>query len=155
MKKRIISAAARHDAQAQDEGWLPLDGVAEVEITSESPAHPIEAALAPGGAGWKAEAPGEQAVRLKFDPPLALRRVRIVIEEDKHERTQQFVLRASMNGQWHELIRQQFNFSPLGATREQEEYRVELSSVAALELTIIPDLASGDARASLRELRLA
>jgi hypothetical protein len=51
-------------------------------------------------------------------------------------------------------VRQQYHFSPSGATEEFEEYRVELEDVAALELTIIPNL-SGGSYASLAQLRLA
>jgi hypothetical protein len=42
----------------------------------------------------------------------------------------------------------------LGATEEIEEYQVELEDVAALELTIIPNLRGGS-YASLVQLRLA
>ena len=48
----------------------------------------------------------------------------------------------------------QYRFSPSGATEEMEEYQVELEDVAALELTIIPNL-SGGSYASLAQLRLA
>ena len=41
------------------------------------------------------------------------------------------------------------------ATREVEDYAVELSDVTALELTIVPDTSRGPARASLLALRLA
>jgi hypothetical protein len=51
-------------------------------------------------------------------------------------------------------VRQQYHFSPSGATEEIEEYQVELEDVAALELTIIPSL-SGGSYASLAQLRLA
>jgi hypothetical protein len=49
-------------------------------------------------------------------------------------------------------VRQQYHFSPSGATEEFEDYRVELEDVAALEL--IPNL-SGGSFASLAQLRLA
>ena len=37
-------------------------------------------------------------------------------------------------------MRQQWNFSAPTSTREIEEYAVELSDVALLELTIVPDI---------------
>ena len=53
-------------------------------------------------------------------------------------------------------MRQQWNFSPPDATREIEDYRVELSDVTVLELVIVPDKSRGEAvRASLKSLRLA
>jgi len=69
-------------------------------------------------------------------------------------RTQEFVLRWSPNleGALREIVRQQWNFSPPHTTMEVEEYRVELSDVTVLKLTITPDIAGGAARASLNSL---
>ncbi len=72
-------------------------------------------------------------------------------------RTQEFVLRASSNpgGPFREIVRQQWNFSAPTSTREIEDYRVELSEVTLLELTIVPNISGGAARASLKSLRLS
>jgi hypothetical protein len=43
---------------------------------------------------------------------------------------------------------------PLGTIREVEDYTVDLNGVTVLELTIVPDLSGGNARASLISLRL-
>ena len=43
MRKRII-ALDQQQASAPDEDWLNVEELAEVEITSEDPAHPIESA---------------------------------------------------------------------------------------------------------------
>jgi hypothetical protein len=51
--------------------------------------------------------------------------------------------------------RQQWNFSPPGTVREVEDYLVDLSNVTVVELEIVPDKSSGEARASLESLRLA
>lgn len=158
MKKRMINPAPRSEGEPVDADWLRLDELVEVEITSESAAHPIEAALrGDGGLGWRADAPGAQIIRLCFEKPRTIRRVRVVIEERERERTQEFVLRAAAatGGPWRELARQQFNFSPSGATREQEDYGVNLPVVAALELAIVPDIGGGDAFASLQQMRVA
>ena len=55
----------------------------------------------------------------------------------------------------HEIIRQQWNFSPHGATTQTEDLNVDLTSVTLLELSIVPDIGAGPARASLARLRLA
>ena len=47
MRKRIIAPVQKGTA-SPDENWLNLDGLAEVEITSEDAAHKIEFALLPG-----------------------------------------------------------------------------------------------------------
>jgi hypothetical protein len=109
-----------------------------------------------GATGWRAESPGEQTIRLLFEAPQRLRRIRLLFREQKDERTQEFVLRWSpmADGQSRDIVRQQYHFSPAGATQEIEEYRVEFEDVAALELTIIPNL-SGGSYASLAQLRLA
>ncbi|MFW6113154.1 MAG: hypothetical protein ACOC8G_02420 [Thermodesulfobacteriota bacterium] len=146
------------EAPAAEPGWLDIEGVAEAEITSEEADYPIEAALVPGtGPGWRAAEPGEQTVRLLFDEPLRLRRIQVVFQEDEQERTQEFVLRwsADRGRTYREIVRQQYNFSPPGLTREVEDYNVELDGVTALEVKIIPDISGGRARASLAQLRLA
>ena len=52
-------------------------------------------------------------------------------------------------------MRQQYTFSPGGATSEIEELEVDLAGVTVLELTIIPDQGRGQVHASLAEWRLA
>jgi hypothetical protein len=129
-----------------------------VEVTSEDSAHPIEHALVPGReAGWRAAEPGPQTIRLLFDQPQRLRRIALAFEEAERERSQEFVLlwQPVGQGRFLEIVRQQWNFSPPGTTREVEDYRVELVEAAALELRIVPDRSGGPARASLAEWRLA
>jgi hypothetical protein len=156
MRKRISSQRQR-ESQPVNTGWLDLEAVARVEVTSEDAAHPIESALLPVGAtGWRAESPGEQTVRLLFEVPQSLRRIRLLFREEKEARTQEFILRwsRSVDSSSRDIVRQQYHFSPSGSTEEFEEYRVELEDVAALELAIIPNL-SGGSYASLAQLRLA
>jgi hypothetical protein len=156
MRKSIIGQGPP-EVSAAEPGWLDLEPLTQVEITSEEAGSSIESALIPGtGPGWRAAQPGEQTIRLLFDEPLKLRQVQVVFQEDERERTQEFVLRWSPDGgqTYREIVRQQYNFSPPGATREVEDYTVELAGVTALELTIVPDISGGSARASLAQLRL-
>lgn len=157
MRKTIVTPAQKESATA-DQDWLNVEGLAEVEITSEDAAHPIESALVPGGApGWRAAGPGKQTIRLVFTAPQRLRRIKLVFEETRAERTQEYDLRWSADGgkSFREIVRQQWNFSPQGATRQTEDHRVELSGVTALELNIVPDKSGGNALASLAQLRVA
>ncbi|HEX6433415.1 MAG TPA: hypothetical protein VFZ87_04210, partial [Gemmatimonadales bacterium] len=138
--------------------WLDLESMARVELTSEDPDHPIETALVPNeGSGWRAGEPGPQRIRLIFHQPQRLRRIMLRFDEPRGERTQEFALRWSPDGgrSFQELVRQQYTFSPAGATSEVEDLNVDLASVTALELTIIPDQGREQARASLSEWRLA
>jgi hypothetical protein len=157
MRKRIIGHGPREVAAAEP-GWLDLDLLAQVEITSEDADYPIESALIPGtGLGWRAAQPGEQLIRLLFDEPRSLRRIHLMFHEGEQERTQEFVLRWSADGgqSYREIVRQQYNFSPPGATREVEDYEIDLDGVTVLELKIVPDISGGRARASLAQLRVA
>ena len=157
MRKRIIGHAPSEVAAAEP-GWVDIDLLAQIEITSEDADYPIESALIPGtGLGWRAAQPGEQLIRLLFDAPLSLRRLHLKFHEGEQERTQEFVLRWSADrGQsYREILRQQFTFSPPAATREVEDYEVDLHGVTALELKIVPDISGGRAHASLAQLRVA
>jgi|SRR6476469_7066891 len=153
MQKRMV-----HASVAPLPGtWLDLDVLADVELTSEDAAHPVEAALMSGdGSGWFASERGTQSIRLVFHSPQRLRRIRLRFDEAEAERTQEFTLRWSSDGgrTFREVVRQQYTFSPAGATSEVEDLNVDLAAVTALELTIIPDQ-SGQAHASLAEWRMA
>ena len=156
MRKRIVNPV-QQETPSPDLEWLNIEGLAEVEITSEDAAHPIESALLPNQSGWRAAGPGKQTIRLKFDSPQRIRRIWINFVEPSTERTQEYVLRWSPDGgqSFHEIVRQQWNFSPQGATSETEHLQVELPAVTELELSIIPDISGGNAIASLAQLRLA
>jgi hypothetical protein len=138
--------------------WLDVERAALVEVTSEDNDHPVESAFVSGDAlGWRAAVPGTQTIRLIFDQPQKLRAILLVFEENDIPRTQEFVLRWSPDGgsSFREIVRQQWNFSPGVATREVEEYQLDLSGVTVLELMINPHIGGGVARASLKSLRLS
>lgn len=158
MRKKVIKQPS--GATPTGETWLDLAQLAQVEVTSEEEANPVESALLLGSLGqnqigWRAAEPGEQLLRLLFDEPQTLRRISLVFET-KETRTQEFVLRyLAASGQFQEVARQQFNFSEGGANQEVETYEVNLEGVEVLELVITPDISGGEARASLERLRLA
>lgn len=157
MRKRLINDLSP-TGPAATVVWLKLEDLAEVEISSEDAAHPIEAALLPGaGSGWRAATPGTQTIRLLFPQPQRLRRIRLHFVEESGPRTQEYVLRwsADEGRSFREIVRQQWNFSPPGAICESEEHQVELSGVGVLELVINPDIGNDGAFASLAQLRLA
>ena len=156
MRKRIVTPTPA-TAHAQED-WLDLEHAATVEVTSEDKDFPIESSLSlEPRQGWRAAQSGTQTIRLVFDEPQELKRIALVFEENEMTRTQEFVLRASSNpaGPFRDIVRQQWNFSAPTSTREIEEYSVQLSDVALLELTIVPDISGGAVRASLKSLRLS
>ena len=157
MRKRLIKLDQKQNVDSAQK-WLDVEKLAVVEVSSENDAFPIESALLPGkGSGWRASGPGKQIIRLLFDNPQRLQCIRLAFEELEMERTQEYVLRWSKdNGQsYQEIIRQQWNFSPEGATSEIEDYHLELPAATILELSINPDISGRNAFASLKELRLA
>jgi hypothetical protein len=157
MRKHIISKSVQ-GVIPSDQNWLDLESLAQAELTSEDVSYPIESALKSiEGSGWRASEPGLQTVRLLFDKPLRVSRIHLVFQENERERTHEFVLRwSSDNGQsYREIVRQQYNFSIPDNTRQIEDYAVDLVGLTTLELSIVPDISGGSARASIAQLRLA
>ena len=108
MRKRV--SRQLQEGVSSECNWLNVEELAEVEITSEDAAHPIESALVPGGtSGWRAAEPGDQTIRLLFHHPQQLRRIWINFVELETARTQEYVLRwSSDNGRsFREIVRQQ------------------------------------------------
>jgi hypothetical protein len=157
MRKRLITPTPE-TVWPRGQGWLDLARTAVVEVTSEEPDYPVESALVFGEMrGWRAAMPGTQTIRLVFDQPQRLKHIALVFEDNEATRTQEFVLRWSPdNGSsFREIVRQQWNFSPHGSKHEVEEYQVQLSNVTVLELTVVPSISGGAARASLKSLCLS
>jgi hypothetical protein len=157
MRKQIINQEPQHVASV-DQEWLDLQSLAQVELTSEDAAYPIEAALVPsGGSGWRAGHGGKQTIRLRFDKVQRVRRIQLLFQEDQQARTQEFLLLWSPDSglSYRDIVRQQYTFSPPGMTREFEDYAVDLAGVTTLELRIVPNISGGDARASVAQLRVA
>ena len=157
MRTRLIIPTPE-TVRSRAEGWLDVERAAVVEITAEEKGYPVESAFVSGEMrGWRAAEPGPQTIRLIFDQPQKLKQISLVFEEKEIPRTQEFVLRWSSDGgsSFREIVRQQWNFSPPQTIREVEEYQVELSNVAGLELVIVPNMSGAAARASLKSLRLS
>ncbi len=137
--------------------WLDVTHIASVQASSQHSRHPIEDAFSATGDGWRASEPGEQVIRVVFRSPRTIGRIRIVFNEAAHDRTQEFTLVWSAHrGETHrQIVRQQVTFSRSGATREQQEYDVELRDASQLELRIVPDIERREAVATLAEFRFA
>lgn len=158
MRKRTIQQGTQGIPTVDDQDWLDLENLAQVELTSEDAEHPIESALKMNTAsGWRAQHPGKQTIRLLFDKPHSIKHIQLLFQEDERARTQEFSLHWSPGGgvSYREVVRQQYNFSPPDVNRELEDYAVDLEALTMLELSITPDISGGEARASLACLRLA
>jgi uncharacterized protein (DUF736 family) len=158
MRKSIIDLATLDTGPRSEQEWLDLEPVARLEVTSEEPNFPIESALSSGtGPGWRASQKGQQIIRIIFDQPRPLRRIRLEFSEVEIERTQEFTLRWSpgSDGTFRDIVRQQWSFSPHGSTSEVEDYQVSLDRVSVLELALRPDLTAGKGNATLAKWRVA
>jgi hypothetical protein len=68
MRKRIVESHHAQRGGESDQGWLDLEQIATVEVTSEDPSFPIEYAFgSKDGPGWRASRAGEQQIRIIFD----------------------------------------------------------------------------------------
>ena len=152
MRKTVIDPATVRSELRPEQEWLDLEEMAKVEVTSEDPSFPLESALVSGkGPGWRAAQRGKQIIRIIFDKPTRLRRIRLEFSETEIARTQEFTLQwsAESGGPFREIVRQQWSFSPEGSTSEIEDYQVNLDSVSVLELGLKPDLTPANAFATL------
>ena len=159
MRKSIVSPSAVATTPIS-EVWRDLERIARVEISSEDEQFPIEHALGKKETtGWRAAETGPQLIRLQFDEPQNIKRLRLRFVERAAERTQEFAVFAGTGSQLKEIVRQQWTFSPYGSTEETEDYTVNLSGITTLELKIDPDRSHDPKQsreyASLQSLRLA
>jgi len=147
MRNRVIKQETRETRDAGRE-WLDLVLRVLAELTSEDAGYPVEAALGiQAGAGWCAQQPGKQTIRLLFDAPRRIRSIQLVFEENDLAPAQEFAIRwtPGSGAPWQEIVRQQYSFSPPDSRREVKDYVVDIDRLAQLDLTIIPDI-SGEER---------
>ena len=65
MRKRIMDQNTE-DASVSNQHWLNAEALAEVEVTSEDAAYPIESGLlSETAAGWRAAQPGPQTAAIR------------------------------------------------------------------------------------------
>jgi hypothetical protein len=81
---------------------------------------------------------------LEFDRPQTISRLVYEVEEPARERTQE--VRVEVLEDWgrsyRQIVVQEYNFSPGGATYQREELRFNLGGVTHLRLTIVPPRAA-------------
>src|SRR6202023_4044172 len=120
---RKIIKRADTELASEKGAWLDVSALAQVEVTSEDPLYPIEAAFTDGDKrGWRAAEPGKQTIRLVFDEPQQIRRILLRFVDLHAERTQQFTLQWSKDktDALRPLFQQQWNFSPSGSSSHTE-----------------------------------
>ncbi|WP_447983333.1 discoidin domain-containing protein [Nitrospira sp. Nam74] len=139
---------------------ISIADVATVLVTSELSDHPIDhmcdGQRGPGSTRWIAEQSGDQTIVLAFDTARTIETVSLEIEEREVSRTQELTLAVSRDGgqTYQEVLRQEFNFSPSGATFEHEKWRLGAEGITNLRVWIRPDKGGKPCRASITSLVL-
>jgi len=158
IRKRPLDAEAATSARAA--GEIDIAGCATIAYSSEDPAHPVEHLLdghsGPGATRWmSARADTIEHIVLEFDRPQTISRLVYEVEEATRERTQEVRVEVSEDGArtYRQILVQEYNFSPRGATYQREEQRLDLDRVTHLRLTIVPNK-NGSGTATLTALRL-
>src|SRR5260370_26508104 len=126
----------------------------------DAEAHAVEHLLdghsGPGATRWMSARPDiTEHIVIEFDRTQAISRLVYEVEETMRERTQEVRVEVSEDGgrSYRQILVQEYNFSPGGATYQREEQRVNLRQVTHLRLTIVPNK-SGSGTATLTALRL-
>jgi F5/8 type C domain len=158
LRKRPLEADAAASGCAANE--IDIVSRATISYSSEDPAHPVEHLLdgqsGPGATRWmSAHADTIEHIVLQFDRPQTISRLVYEVEEATRERTQEVRVEVSEDGArtYRQILVQEYNFSPRGATCQREEQRLDLDRVTHLRLTIVPNK-NGSGTATLTALRL-
>ena len=150
MRKQILPLQGPAES-----GAIDVPSLATVYVTSEDGAHPIDLAFdgrhGQGATHWLAEQAGPQQIMIAFDHPQTIQKVVIETEEREATRTQEMTLSISKDGgrTYRDVHRQEFNFSPDGATWEREEWTLAEQAVTHVRLGIKPDKGGRASRAAL------
>lgn len=158
LRKRPLEAEAATSARAA--GEIDIAGCATIAYSSEDPAHPVEHMLdgrnGPGATRWVSARPDTvEHIVIEFDRPQPVSRLLYEVEETLRERTQEVRLDVSEDGgqSYRQILVQEYNFSPRGATYQREEQRLDLDRVTHLRLAIVPNK-NGSGTATLTALHL-
>lgn len=158
IRKRPLAADAPANAGAT--GEIDIAGCATIAYSSEQPDHPIEHLLdnnsGLGATRWISARPNTiEHILVEFDRPQAISRLVYEVEEAERERTQEVRVEVSEDGgrTYCQILVQEYNFSPGGATYQREEQRFNRRQVSHLRLTIVRNK-NGSGTATLTTFRL-
>jgi hypothetical protein len=157
IRKRLLESEPSNSPTAEA---IDLARDATLLYSSEDPAFPIERILdgnpkTPAARWTSARTDTTETIVIAFDRPHTVSRLVYEVDECDAERTQEMRIEASMDGErtYHQVLIQEYTFSPQGATHELEDLRVDLSGVTHLRLVIIPNK-HGSGTATLSTLKL-
>jgi len=158
LRERPLTADAQANTGASAE--IDIAGCATIAYSSEAPDQPVEHLLdghaGPGATRWISARPDTiEHILVEFDRPQAISRLVYEVEEAEQERTQEVRVEVSEDGgrTYRQILVQEYNFSPGGATYQREEQRFNLRQISHLRLTIVPNK-NGSGTATLTTFRL-
>ena len=158
LRKRPLTADTQANTGASAE--IDIAGCATIAYSSEAGDQPVEHLLdghaGPGATRWISARPDTiEQILVEFDRPQAISRLVYEVEEAERERTQEVRVEVSEDGgrTYRQILVQEYNFSPGGATYQREEQRFNLRQISHLRLTIVPNK-NGSGTATLTTFRL-
>lgn len=158
MRKRLMNEQISEYGGGR--GRVDVASLASFRFSSEDPNHPldhlIDGCCGRGGTRWAgAQADTTECIELEFDPAQEISRLIYEVEESRVERTQQVRVEISTDrGRiYRQVLAQDFNFSPHGATFQREEIGLDAGPVTHVKLTIVPSK-GGSGVATLTSLQL-
>ena len=158
LRKRPLEGSAPANTGAT--GAIDIAGCATIAYSSEQPDHPVEHLLdghsGLGATRWIGARPDTiEHILVEFDRPQTISRLVYEVEETERERTQEVRVEVSEDGgrTYRQILVQEYNFSPGGATYQREEQRFNLRQISHLRLTIVPNK-HGSGTATLTTFRL-
>jgi len=158
MQKRLMSEQVTGFVGGR--GQIDVAGLASFRFSSEDPDHPldhlIDGRCGRGATRWAgAQADTTECIELAFDPAQEISRLIYEVEESRVARTQQVRVEISTDHGciYRQVLAQDYNFSPYGATFQREEVDLDPRPITHLKLTIVPNK-GGSGVATLTSLQL-
>jgi hypothetical protein len=151
-----------------DKASMPGESAGEIDIArhaalacwSEDPDHPLEHLLdghfGPGATRWASARPNAtEYIVLEFDHVQRVSRLIYEVEERREQRSQEVRVEvwSDRDRTYRQVLVQDYNFSPQGATFEHEDVQLDLPAISHMRLTIVPNK-GGSGIATLTSLRL-
>jgi len=158
IRKRLMSDKV---SMTQDSaGEIDIARYAALAYSSEDPKHPLEHLIdrhfGQGATRWASAVPdATEYIALEFDHVQGISRLIYEVEERQEQRTQEVRIEvwSARDRSYRQVLVQDFNFSPQGATFEHEDVQLDLPAISHMRLTIVPNT-RGSGIATLTSLRL-
>jgi hypothetical protein len=158
IRKRLMSDKV--SVPGESTGEIDIARHATLAYWSEDPDHPLEHLIdrhfGPGATRWASARPNAtEYIVLEFDHVQRVSRLIYEVEERREQRTQEVRVEvwSDRDRTYRQVLVQDYNFSPQGATFEHEDVQLDLPAISHMRLTIVPNK-GGSGIATLTSLRL-